>query len=506
MTAFFMPATTRPIHKTPIPQFLDSALKSAGMLKKIFSGIGAFLQTPAGVIITANAVWQIVMWGMKIPTNTIVYFIISFVILGLDVFVAFTLRDQLIYFFSQFVLPIQNPKYRQHIFNRVRNFETGSRGPALFVKNGRVITHEGEEGKRGAGLIVLDTASALVLRTDTEITDTVGPGIKFTKGNEYIAGSVDLRAQWQFIGPFTTDQPFLNPVPISAPKDYNETQSRRQQTSGLTRDGFEVSPTISIKFSIKRPDENYPTESGVTSYYGFDADAVRNAITREVVQLGTSENGQTRMEWNKLPAHLVVNIWREYIRKLKLNDLFTSNGVSGLQIIEEAINKRVKQINVEALDDTGAKNGEWVESLEFKQLQSRGLEIMEVRIHNVLFDPAMEEQIIQQWSAEWMNIAKKEEKYLKDVESLNETAARNDASKNFARIASWQFGGKTTLPQENPFKTLQLLVQPLKEFILNQSVAGKDVEAELRKLDEIWKWLLDNNPNPTTDAGSGDKP
>jgi hypothetical protein len=475
------------------------------MMRRLFGGIGSFLQTPIGVIIATNVVWQVVMRVMKIPAYTTTYYIISFVILGLDIFVAFLLRDQLIYFFSQFVLPIQNPKYRQEIFARVRDFETGYRGPALFVKNGKVITHEGEAGKRGAGLIVVDTASALVLRTDTEIKDTVGPGIKFTKGNEYIAGSVDLRSQWQFIGPLATDQPFLNPVPISSPKEYNETQSRRQQTSGLTRDGFEVSPTISIQFSIKRPAERQPTESGVTSYYGFDADAVRNAITREVIQLRASENSKARMEWNKLPAHLVVNIWREYVRKFKLNDLFASIGVSGLQTIEEAINKRVKQANVEALDDTGGQSGEWIESLEYKQLQSRGLEIKEVRIHNILFDPAMEEQMIQLWSAEWMNIAKKEEKYIKDMASLIETAARNDASKSFAKIASLQFGGKTTLPQENPFKTLQLLIQPLREFILNESAAGNDVETELRKLDEIWKWLLDNNSNPATD-GSGDKP
>jgi len=478
------------------------------MFKKLFGGIGSFLGTPTGVIITANVVWHVVMWARDIPTNAIAYYIVSFFILVLDIFVAVTLRDQLIHFFSQFVLPIQNPQYREEIAARVKNFETGSRGPALFIKNGREIKHAGEAEKRGPGLIVLDTASALVLRTDAEIRDTVGPGIVFTKSyekngqyyNEYIAGSVDLRAQWQFIGPLTTDQPFLNP--ISSPKEYNETQNRRQQTNGLTRDGFEISPTISIRFCIKRPAKNTPTESGVTSRYGFDSDAVRNAITREMIQLGASENTKTRLEWNKVPAHLVVNIWREYVRKFKLNDLFTASGNSGLQIIEEAINKRVKQARVLALDDTGAKTSEWVESLEFKQLQSRGLEIKEVRIHNILFDPLLEEQIIQQWSAEWMKIAKKEEKYIKDMESLIETVARNDASKNFAKIAARSFGGKPTLPQENPFKTLQLLIQPIKDFILNESAAGNDVEAELRKLDEVWKWLLDHNP-PTSTPGSG---
>jgi len=473
------------------------------MLRKVFSGIGAFLQTPTGVIVTANVIWQVVVWAMEISTTGVVYYVVSALIFGLDVFVAVTLRDQLIHFFSQFVLPIQNPKYRQDIAARVKNFETGSRGPALFVKNGQVILHEGESKKRGAGLIVLDTASALVLRTDTEIKDTVGPGIKFTKGNEYIAGSVDLRAQWQFIGPLATDQPFLNP--ISAPKEYNETQNRRQQTGGLTRDGFEIFPTISIRFSIKRPTQKVPTESGVTSHYGFDADAVRNAITREVVQLGASENTKVRLEWNQIPAHLVVNIWREYIRKFKFSDLFNpvdGNGASGLQVIEDAINRRVKQPNVEALDETGARTGEWVESLEFKQLQSRGLEIMDVRIHNVLFEKTLEDQITEQWSAEWLNIAKKEKSHLEQMESLIETAARNEASKNFARIASRQFGAKITLPQENPFKTLQLLIQPLKEFIISESAAGNDVDTELRKLEEIWKWLLDNNPVQQPDAES----
>ena len=467
-------------------------------MRKLFRGIGAFLRTPAGVILTTSVVWHIVLWAAKIPFS---YFV-SILVLAADVLFATYLLDRLIYFFSQFVLPIQNPKYRQEIYLRVKNFETGKRGPALFIKNGRVIMHAGEADKHGPGVIVLDTASAAVLRTDTEIKETIGPGVKFTQANEYVAGSVDLRAQWQFIGPLTTDQPFLNPVPISHPKGYNDIQSRRQQTSGQTRDGFEVSPTISIKFSIKRPIEKKQTEGGVTSQYGYDADSVRNAITREVIQLGTSENSKVRLEWNKLPAHLVVNIWREYIRKFKLGDLFTTSGMSGLQRIEEMINKRVKQSDVMALDDTGISTGEWLESLEFKQLQSRGLEVLDVRIHNIIFEPSLEEQTIQQWSTEWMNIAKKEENHLKEKEALIETASRDEASKSFARIASRQFSGKPTMPQQNPFKTLQLLIQPLKEFMLNESSANSDTEMELRKLDEIWKWLLDNNPVDSSLAGN----
>jgi hypothetical protein len=466
-------------------------------MRKLFGAIGAFLQTPTGVILTTNAFWHIVLLAMGIPFK----YIVSAVMLVLDVFIAITLRDQLIYFFSQFVLPIQNTKDRREISARVSNFETGRRGPALFVKNGRVIAHEGELDKQGPGVILLDTASALVLRTDTEIKDTVGPGIKFTKvyrhhneiQHEYIAGSVDLRTQWQFIGPLASDQPFLASTP---PKSDKNLQVRSQQTSGLTRDGFELSPTISIKFGIKRPHDQMPSEGGVISQYGFDPIAVRNAITREVVMLNASEGKQqTRMEWNRLPAHLVVNLWREYIRKFKLSDLFTTNDISGLQTIENMINKRVGLPNVVALDDTGLPTGEWTESLEYRQLESRGLEITEVRIHNVLLDQAIESSMIESWSADWLNLAKKEEALLKETEALIETAAREEASKKFALIASEKIGNKPTMPQQTPFKTLQLLIEPLRDFIIKESSANNDMEKELRKLDEIWKWLLENNPD-----------
>ena len=444
------------------------------------------MQTPAGIILTITVVWHGILLGLKIPFN----YISSAVILLIDFTAAYYLQDWLIYFFSQFVLPIQNPKDRDEIHARVRVFESGDRGPTLFVKNGRVIEHPGEAEKRGAGVIVLDTASALVLRTDTEIRSTVGPGIKFTKPNEYIAGSVDLRTQWQSIGPLMSDQPSLNAAPSTNPKDL---PPRFQHTAGLTRDGFYIYPNISIKFSIKRPKNQEPSESGVTSRYGYDANSVRNAITREVMRLNTADNTNGRMDWNRLPAHLVVNLWREYIRKFKLEDLFTKSEISGLQTIEDMINKRVREDHVVALDDTGSPTGEWLESMEYRQLEARGLEVIEVHIHNVLFDKTTEDKMAEQWSADWLSNAQKEKRFLEDKEALIETASREEASKLFAKITSEKFGGKVTLPQENPFKTLQLLIQPLKEYFLKESSSNNGMEAELRKLDEIWKWLLDNS-------------
>ncbi|WKZ34808.1 MAG: SPFH domain-containing protein [Anaerolineales bacterium] len=466
------------------------------MMRIAFNGIGSVLRTPVGIILLTTAVWHGVLWGMEIPFNPFT----SVLIFMVDIAIALFLLDRLIYFFSQFVLPIQKPRDRQEIYSRVKIFETGRRGPTLFVKNGNVIKHEGEADKRGPGVIVLDTASAVVLRTDVEIKSTVGPGIKFTEGDEYVAGSVDLRAQWQFIGPLANEQASVNR------RNSRPAQEKRSHdtsdTSGLTRDGFEVSPTISIKFSIKRPIDNRPSESGVTSQYGYDPAAVRNAVTREVIRHGAADNSKSRMDWNNLPAHLVVNIWREYIRKFKMDELFTAqeNEISKLQTIEDMINKRVRQSNAMALDDTGLPSGEWVESLEYKQLQARGLEILEVRIHNVLFDPSIEEQQIQQWNAEWMKLAVQEEKFLNEKEALIETAARDESCRNFARIVSQKFDNPLA-PMQDTFTTLRDLVEPLKESILAESAANDEREMEIRKLDEIWRWVLDNSLDASNGQG-----
>jgi len=454
-------------------------------MKNFSSDIGPILQSPITIIVITTAIFHAALWGMGISFNTTA----SIIVLFIDIVVAYFLLDRLIYFFAQFVLPILNPEDRQKIYDRVKVYKSG-RGPTLFVKNGRVIEHEGEEDKRGEpGLIVLDTASAIVLRTDTEITGTAGPGIVFTDEDEYVAGSVDLRLHWQFIGPLMDDQPFFYPMPLTNQELYESLEYRRKQTEGLTRDAVEVSPTISIKFSIKRLTKNIPTESGVTSYYGFDTDAVESAVTHEVINL---EKNKKPMGWYKLPSHLVINIWREYIRKFKLEDIFTTGEISGLKTIEDMINKRVTQEWVMVMNDNGGPTDKQMPSPEYKKLQEHGLQVTEVRIHNVMIDPKKEEQIIQKWDVEWMNMARKEQKFLSEKERLIETTAREYASKDFAKIAASKFD-TTSEKYEDRYKTLMKLIEPFKEAILENSQSNEETETQLKKLEEIWKWLLVNH-------------
>lgn len=460
-------------------------------MRRVLGGIGSFLQTPIGVLLAVTAVFHGVLWRAGLEYNSLLTLGVSGILAIFDVVIAFYLLDRLTYFFSQFVLPAQTPRDRRELYARVSAFD-GERGPILFVKNGRVIKHPGEEEKNGPGVIVMDTASAVVTQTDTEILGAAGPGVHFTKENEKIArnNGVDLRTQLHFIGPDVSDQPYLNPAPIGDPKRFNEAHTRREQTAGHTRDGFQISPTISIKFRIKQPSAKGPSESGVTSQYGYNAEAALNAVMREALELGTKDDKRARLEWDKLPAHLVVNLWREYVRKFKLGDLFGMEGVSGLQTIEDFINRRVKRQWVILMDETGVPSptGEALPSLEYEQLNMRGLEILDIRIHNVMLEPDVEAQNIKNWNAEWTRHARREEAQLNEREKLIGAASRNDALKNFARIASQKFENPLA-PVPDIYATLQDLIEPLKETILTESRTDNLTESELKKLDEIWKWL-----------------
>ncbi len=470
------------------------------MLKKAFSKFKLMFSIPYRVLLGIVIVWHIVQWALGIEFN----YRITIATLIVDITVTILLFNWLTYFFAQFVLPIHKPQERKEIYTRIKDFKSGKRGPILFIKNGQVVEHENEINKKGLGVLVLDTASAVVLRTDANIVGAVGPGIRFTKKNEYIIKSVnpktnklesigvDLRTQWRFLG-LPPDYKLPNPNSSGYQRALLEMEKLRGQTAGLTRDGFDVYAYISIRFRIKRDEKNNePTQSDVLTRFGYNSQAVTNAITREVIELNTFENKKVRISWKELPEHLVVNLWREYVRKFKLEELFTEkDNFSNLQNIEYKINQHVTKERVNPLDDIGSPGGAGRQKIsrEYAQLQARGLEILEVRIHYVSFKSEMEEKIVSQWKNDWLMVAKRGEELIKEKTALIETASRNEALKRFARVSTQKFNETLAKPVDI-YTTLQDLVEPLKENLLPQNHPENQVDATLKKLDDILKRLL----------------
>jgi hypothetical protein len=258
--------------------------------------------------------WQIRKMGGL--TSNLIFVIIDTVIFffGLLVWLAF---------FAQFVLPVHTFQERQNIFDRLLMYLSGGHGPAIFIRDGKPIERLGEEKKRGPGVLWLDSASAAVTRTATSFKQTIGPGVHFTEKDEYIAGTVDLHRQSQGIGPRESEDPFAAKKENQKEEEFNQIQKRRLEVSAWTRDGIEIVPNIKVKFKI---DATPAKEDEEGSRFGFDAESVRKAITGEGINpQAPSDTPRHRVAWNQLPALIAADLWREYLSKFTLAELFEAS-------------------------------------------------------------------------------------------------------------------------------------------------------------------------------------
>ncbi len=396
-------------------------------------------------------------------------------------------------FFAQFVLPVTKIGNRITIIDRLIRYVTGGHGPAIFVANGIVHEDEGERKKRGPGVIWLDSASAAVLRTPVKFTRTIGPGVHFTTAKEYIAATVDLHTMSLAIGPNDDEQPF---TVKSDHEDYEGIQKRRYETSALTRDAIEVVSTISVTFRIK----STPGEGGTP--LGFNEENVRKAITDNLTQGATAD----QPVWSSLPAKMAVDVWREYLRKFRLTQLFEipeGGSDTTLQVISALLKKRLSQDNVELLDDFGRPLPGLapVASKEFERLREMGVEVSGVTVKRLIFAPEVEDKLIGQWTTLWLKNAQKERDQVERNRKMTETRAQEQALKEFALNASQEIS--QVKPNESAPKThaLEMLVHSTFLGIRRNTALLKRTNTEQRELAEIFRWLREKRGESNDDFG-----
>jgi hypothetical protein len=168
----------------------------------------------------------------------------------------------------------------------------------------------------------LDAASGAVTHIDVAFKNTFGPGVHFTSWGEKVSETVDLHTQSQKIGPKDTDNPFEPQGSI--PDDiFADVQKRRMMVSALSRDGIEVVPDISVTFKI---DADPVRGDRPGSHFGYDEGAVRRAVINQAINPNAKPDTlEYKVAWNELPAALAADLWREYMSKFTLGQLFTPN-------------------------------------------------------------------------------------------------------------------------------------------------------------------------------------
>jgi hypothetical protein len=243
--------------------------------------------------------------------------------LAIDLLLLLLFSQMFLFFYAQFVAPVRRAADRGRIYGRLLLHLRGAHGPAVFVQNGRIVERRGESSRPGPGLLWLDSASAVVTRSDAGATRALGPGVHFIARNEKITTAFSLHPQKASIGPQQGERIFaaVGEDTSADAQEYAATQAKRMSVTARTRDGNEVVPRIGLVFKL----DAMPASLGAPgSRFGFSADAVHRAARAEGVAAGSDPDTRSRVPWNQLPTLMAADLWREYLSKFTLDELFTA--------------------------------------------------------------------------------------------------------------------------------------------------------------------------------------
>lgn len=379
-------------------------------------------------------------------------------------------------FFSQFILPVRKLTDRFTMLERLLSYFLGAHGPAIFIENGNIRARQEERDKKGEGVLWLDQASAAMLRTATRFTRTIGPGVHFTTKDESIAATINLHTLTQSIGPLNNENPF---TVTKDHESYEQIQERGLETRALTRDGITVIAEISVTFRIK-------AESGEgNSIYGYNQENVRKVITESMIK-GVKTDQPV---WSPLPAKMAVEIWREYLSRFRLNQLFQNPAGetrTNLQILSELVKNRLSKELVQYLDEFGVFSGQTISSKEHKILSEMGIEVLGVNIKRVIFQEEIEKQIANSWTSLWEKTAKTEQEQIKQERRIQDEKGQIDAQTEFANIMT----SEIQMPPRNKRDAVYRLTHGISQSVIrNLGLMNKMSKHDTSTLTELARRL-----------------
>jgi len=404
------------------------------------------------------------------------------------------------FFFSQFILPVQGSK-RFKVFKQLLGYVVGRHGPAMFIQDGEMIASSKERTRMGEGVIVLDTASAAVLRTGRNFTRAVGPGVVFTRPGEWVDTVLDLRKQVSVIGPTKDDvDPF---APQGADESDEMYEARRlwyKQTVGRTRDGVEVVPRLSVVFALdKHPDglseEAFEEGRFHTNFYGHAVSAWR-AVTHRPVNAdkavgGTGQPKERLLSWKWLPEALAVDLWREYLQRVRLSQLFEpldEEGHTALDRIAQVMRERLSSPTYRELDVDARWSDTRLPSREYQLLQEHGLRVMGVAIGAIYLPEAVEKTLIERWSSNWLERARRESELIARKRSLAQKRGAEAAVLDWGRMIVEVCASADERALSRETCLARLLAATRDMLRSNPDLYQAAQEDLVAALDEIWAW------------------
>ena len=401
-------------------------------------------------------------------------------------FLFFVVLLVLLVFFSQFVLPVINTEQRFNAAKRLFHYILGNHGPAFFIENGELRERKLDRVKKGPGVVILDTASAAVLRTPVKFKGAIGPGIAFTENDDDIAGIVDLHIQTQSIGPRQEEDPFLPIQKNESNAAFEARLARKNETLAITRDGIQICVNFTINFKL----DSNPGDGN--SFFGYNPNSVEKAIIGQSINLEKPDDNPDRItSWKWLPKHLVMDIFRDYISKYTLNDLFplTRSDKNILDLITNQIKRRLTQSNYSTIDDYGNRTSETQISKEYELLKNRGIRFLDIVITNLRLPQQVDDAIENRWRSSWLEVANRDRKFVEQEHAIQALEGQNQALMDYAYGASKHLG---SFPKEENLKANEILISLLQgnlDTISQNPELSSLLNNEYKDISDLIEWV-----------------
>jgi hypothetical protein len=337
-------------------------------------------------------------------------------------------------FFAHFVLPLRKPQDIPQVLGEMGRTLIGQRPAAIYIENGNARNGASD----AARILLLDSASAAVLRTSAAYTRAVGPGLSFARRGEELAGTLDLRKQRRSRGPLPNENPFAAQSDEEDAAGYEARQQRRHETSGLTRDNIEVAVRLQVDLRLEG------REGQGNSPFGFHPEFAWRAIANQgVAPQSPSDARGHQVTWDWLAIQLANDLWREYLRKFNLHDLFqlrkgpAEEQINGWELIEHMVQQRLQESIVAEMDESGQMSTRQFSSPEYKLLRGRGVRVLDVKVREIHLE---HEEAEKRLVAEWLDAHEQENNEKRKRGVLNRAEKKGigqqAAALDFARQAS----------------------------------------------------------------------
>jgi hypothetical protein len=300
---------------------------------------------------------------------------------------------------AQFVLPVRQNRERLDAIGQLIHYAFGSRGRVISIHDGRAIESSKDDDRKGPGVLLLDHASAAVLRTETEYFPPLGPGLHFMSPDQRLGETLDLRRQRRELK--------------GIPPKTGEADLAANPTLALTKEGIPIAADLSVTFMLDPGHTSTPREGRHPEIppYEFNQQSVERAI------LGHAYDADSDMPWMELPIKLVVDLWRETAKEQALESLFLVEGdtQSPLSNLRSTIFNRLTSPLVTILEEDGAMHRE--NSREYHLLTARGIRVLDVELTNLYLPDEIQRERTQHWCNAWSSEA---QSALAEVERLQD--------------------------------------------------------------------------------------